>query len=74
MMFMCYTTIYSWSFTAPEFSFGPCLPEPLEERFASLFLYLYNYECKIYCSVSFSSVCKATEKCNVLNVAFLLTS
>lgn len=39
-----------------------------------LFLYLCNYEYKFDCSVSFSSVCKATEKCNVLNAAFLLTS
>ena len=73
-MFICFTTAYFWSFTTPEFSFGPFLPEHLEERFASLFLYLYNYQCKIYCSVSFLSVCKATEKCNVLNAAFLLTS
>lgn len=38
MMFISFTTTYFWSFTTPEFSFGPCLPEHLEERFASLFI------------------------------------
>lgn len=62
LLVLHYSRIFFWSLLAWALGREICL-----------FVYLYNYECKSYCSVSFSSVCKTTEKCNVLNATFLLT-